>query len=260
VTPIVWAPDDQPDAGAFLCLGGASPRSILWAPWGPVSVGGLGLVPELDGTPRLVLDAVGGALALRTTPTGLPDSAAAGFIGAQGRLQLFAGGPLWGPRGWEDPVSGGPVDGGARLLGEGVERGPVELLDPAPYVSQAVWVDPIGILTALGALAPVDEGPWTPPLWRVEDPLIGLPRTLSAGLRLVGPGEGQLPLRLEPVVAALLGRVLQGQGPLDLRAVVQAEAPAVVDRMGIPMGAEPPGFTAIRSLPTSQETHIWGRN
>jgi len=258
--PIVWAPDDQADAGSFLCLGGPTPRAILWAPWGPVSIAGSGLVPELDGTPRLVLDGEGGALDLRTTPTGLPDSAAAGFIGAQGRLQLFAGGPLWGRGGWEDPVSGGPVDGGARLLGEGPERGAVELLDPAPYAPQAVWADPIGILTALGALSPVDEGPWTPPLWRVEDPLIGLPRTLSAGRRQPGPGEGQLPLRLEPVVAALLGRVLQGQGPLDLRAVVEAEAPAVVDRMGIPMGAEPPGFTSIRSLPTSQETHIWGRN
>ena len=149
---------------------------------------------------------------LARTPMGLPESEHDGLLSTDGGIQIFPGGPIIHGITAIDPVSGGRLDGlnqlpwGPRTARQ---RPQGDALDPSRWAPRNHWGDPLGILTAMGELAPVDgEGWMTGP--EPAPSVYWLPPSLEGGLPPIGPRSTDLPLSEDPITEALVRSLLPG--------------------------------------------------
>lgn len=251
--PLAWLPDDQTPEGELLLSGGAARRTWLPGPLGPAGFRAgelvVGIAAGLDGDPIAVQSGRTPAVLVGHSPMGFPDSGAAGPVGADGWLQPFAGGPLLRGAIAVDPVGGRRVDGlsiwpWAPLPVRGT-RNAVDLRDPAPWLPEAPWADPLALLGALGVVPPVDGGSWWQP-GREVPALAWLPAAADGVLPPLGPGPGALPLSEDRLTRCALAAVMPGGAPLDpldpLAAILWDE----IELSGLPPGVIVPGLEWLR--------------
>ena len=200
----------------LLALAG-SPRASV-ADIGQGRPGG-GVLVDARRTPLLVAPLGRVAVA----PSGLPLTAATGEVGAAGRFQPVAGGPLVGLLDAIDPVSGQstsapwPMPGVARGWEVRSSESPWPepdahanpVWDPHPFAAEAPWGDPLALLVEVGELP--NGGPRT----EAAPGLPWMPLSLSPSVPAPIPDPDAVDLRLGAIEAWVLARARSPVNPAE---------------------------------------------
>jgi hypothetical protein len=156
-------------------------------------------------------------------PSGLPLTAATGEVGAAGRFQPVAGGPLIGLLDAIDPVSGQstsapwPMPGVARGWEVTASESPwpepdahaSPVWDPEPFAAEAPWGDPLALLVAVGELP--DGGPRAD----AAPGLPWMPLSMAPAVPAPIPDPEALDVRLDPIEAWVLSRARSPVRPAE---------------------------------------------
>ena len=251
----LWAPDVDPADGASGLLASGVDAAVPWV----FSEGGMavrrnamnieGIVADGRGDPTWMLDGEGGVSTLSHSPAGLPNQAAAGLLGARGRLQWFPGGPIQIGAVSVDPVSGQRVDGVQPWPWSPKNPGAVNLdhpADPAPWRPVSVWGRPLKVLEAMGVLKSVASGDWI----RLNDPPLAhgsLPASLDRSHVPLGPELEAIPMaQTDPLTWAVITSCLPGQDADQIFSPAAALIEAELDLPWLPPGWEVPGLELWR--------------
>ncbi len=249
---VVRLPTDDPAEAAVLGLTGDRPRPWVPGPHGPAGWSAdetsTGVALDQDGVPLAVQVGHQPAVRVQVSPLGFPDSGAAGAIGQGDWLVPRAGLPLLRGARAVDPVGGRDPDGlgtwpwaplPVPTLGAGAA-----LRDPRPWAPESPWADPLRLLVALGALAPVDRADWWTPAPEASA-LPWLPDDLDGVRPPLGPAPGALPISLDPVTRCVVAAALPGGSPLAADTPLLQILSDEIDLNGLPPGVVVPGLEAL---------------
>ena len=197
--------------------------------------GHIALITGIGGYRELSLFPQGDPYMAASTPGGLRDLGHPGLLADGGRLQLFPGGPLLGPRDARDPLSGLPTSTRGEILPWGAVGWPspeertswptldgstATTWDPAPWEHEGPWSDPLGLLVSLGEVQPPLTGSWWQPIPPAA-PLPWMPASLEGGPPTILPSLGALPLEEPPAATYFLRAAMPPAEPVSSDALLQ---------------------------------------
>lgn len=251
VSEWVWHPDADSSDGISGLLADGVEGSVPW-----VVVDGAmaarrndmdieGIVTDATRSPAWLLDGTGGSTTLVYSPMGLPAQAAAGPMGAKGRVQWFPGGPIQIGAIAVDPVSGQRTDGDVgwpwTVNARGTLRG-AHAADPGVWESGSVWSDPLGMLERLGAFEPIDEETWTA-VDAVPMAFEGLPGSVDGSVPPLGPGREMVPMEDDdPITRWLIQCLLPGGQAPNTDGFISAMVTSEIDVPWVPPDVTIPGL------------------
>ena len=247
---LVWNPAvDRPSGKDLLAV--LSPQGTTRLVRGPggsgvqVGEGTVSLMMTAEGEPAWRFEGRNPPQPLTSTPQGLGSGDHLRWIGPGGRLQLFAGGPLIDRHVATDPVSGARTDGQQgwpwqvrSIRSDGSEA----RIDPSHWSPRSPWSAPLALLTALGELPPIDDGPWWTPKPSISA-VPWLPDALDGAVPPLGVAPHAIPMAsLDAITASWLMAVLQADAEPDLAMPVRAVLDEELRLPWLPPGLKIPGL------------------
>ncbi len=214
---------------------------------------------DIHGNPALLRDPSGETIRVDFTPLGFPDRDNGLPLGAGAALQLFAGGPLIGPMGSLDPVTGRttallpfrwPWDNSAGIHGNWdaswlpIDGSVLVDWDPAYWAPEGPWAEPLKLVVEMSLVPAPIQGEWMA-LTPAPAPLPWLPASLEANAPPLGPGPRDLPLDLNPLESLLIRTASRPPGILSTDDIVKALLQHDLDTMPRPL----PGVQWPANLP-----------
>jgi YD repeat-containing protein len=217
---------------------------------------GVELIVTADGEPAWRFESGQAPEPLSASPHGLGAGPQLRWFGTGGRLQFFPGGPLLQGHVSVDPLSGERT-GSARpwpwatptLRASSTDP----RTDPSAWSPKSPWSAPLRLLTAMGELAPIDDGRWWEP---PGDPLAvsWLPASLDDAAPPLGVAAHSLPIgAMDPITSAWLRLVLSGESEPDLSLPIREVLRQEIQLPWLPPGLEIPGMQGLLEDPAGSK-------